>query len=64
MDNIRCSSETCRKENDQEIFNITVTVNADRSLAETVERIPAESFTCAFCNTLAEVVPETKEETF
>jgi hypothetical protein len=61
---LQCSDEKCRTENDQHIFNITLTVGSDREVSENVNKIPPSCFLCCFCNSEAEDVVETKEESF
>jgi hypothetical protein len=61
---IQCSNSECRTENDQTLFNVNLTVDGDRQVAEEMRKIPAEYFVCCFCQSTAEDVAETEEGTF
>jgi len=61
---IQCPDAECRKENEQSLFNVNLTVDGERDVAEEMRKIPAEFFTCCFCQSNAEDVAETEEGTF
>lgn len=44
-----CSNSECENDGDG-IFDIHLTVHADGTLAEDVNKIEAEEFTCCFCH--------------
>ena len=52
---LRCSNPECDShEDDQHLFTLNVTVDADRCLAESLQRVEPQYFTCCFCGDKAE----------
>ena len=59
-----CSNEDCasRVGDETRYFNINVTVDEDRDVAESLRKVEAQYFTCVYCNSDAEDVGEEEEE--
>ena len=45
-----CTNIECENESDDGVFNIRIEVYSDGSIAEDVNEIEGEEFTCCFCH--------------
>lgn len=49
-----CSNEEC--ESEDSLFDVHITVDGDREVAESLNKIEPENFICCFCHSPAEEI--------